>query len=311
MTFAILCSGQGLQHPRMFDQTGDAPEAAHLFAEAASLLGGRDPRELVGSESSQTLHENRLGQVLCALQAVAAAAALKDALPPSLLVAGYSVGEVAAWSVAGLIEGEALIRLVAQRAEEMDAVSTSGDGLLYVRGLGRDSIDALCRVHDAAIAIVNPNDAYILGGSGAALDALAQEATRIGAVRAIRIGVNVASHTARLASASRAFRLRLQQSAIGGVVNGGVRLFSGVDAAPVLDVVSGMDKLAAQISQTIHWDACLQACVEAGASVFLELGPGRSLCDMAASAYPAIPARCLEDFRTLDGVRRWIARSAS
>jgi [acyl-carrier-protein] S-malonyltransferase len=47
MTLAILCSGQGLQHPRMFSLTGDAPAAASVFAHAAHWLGGRDPHRLV------------------------------------------------------------------------------------------------------------------------------------------------------------------------------------------------------------------------------------------------------------------------
>jgi DNA-binding transcriptional LysR family regulator len=61
----------------------------------------------------------------------------------------------------------------------------------------------------------------------------------------------------------------------------------------------------------VHWAACLRGCVEAGASTFLELGPGRALSEMAKSAYPAIPARSLEDFRTLEGARAWLARLPS
>ena len=52
MTIAILCSGQGRQHAEMFALTGDAPEAGSLFAHAATLLGGRDPREVVRTETS-------------------------------------------------------------------------------------------------------------------------------------------------------------------------------------------------------------------------------------------------------------------
>jgi [acyl-carrier-protein] S-malonyltransferase len=75
-----------------------------------------------------------------------------------------------------------------------------------------------------------------------------------------------------------------------------VRLFGGSDASPVIDISAGMDKLAEQISQTVQWADCLQGCVEAGASTFLELGPGRALSEMAAIAYPNIPPRSLEDF---------------
>ncbi|MHA7151339.1 malonate decarboxylase subunit epsilon, partial [Burkholderia pseudomallei] len=39
-----------------------------------------------------------------------------------------------------------------------------------------------------------------------------------------------------------------------------------------------------------------------------ELGPGRALAEMAAAAFPALPARSLADFRSWDGVRAWLSR---
>ena len=59
-------------------------------------------------------------------------------MPDRLIVAGYSVGEVAAWGVAGLLGATDTLDLVARRAEAMDAASPPGDGLLFVRGLSRD-----------------------------------------------------------------------------------------------------------------------------------------------------------------------------
>src|SRR5258706_15805707 len=129
MALAILCSGQGPQRPNMFALTGDAREAADLFARAATLLGGRDPREMVQTDTDDVVHQNRVGQILCTLQALAATAALRDAWSRRLIVAGYSVGEVAAWSVAGLMDATTL-DLVARRAEAMDAASMPGDCLL-------------------------------------------------------------------------------------------------------------------------------------------------------------------------------------
>jgi [acyl-carrier-protein] S-malonyltransferase len=72
-----------------------------------------------------------------------------------------------------------------------------------------------------------------------------------------------------------------------------------------------LDKLAAQISQTVQWADCLQGCLEAGATTFLELGPGSALSRMSASAYRDVEARSLEDFRTLQGARMWLAQRAS
>ncbi|MGX9425730.1 MULTISPECIES: acyltransferase domain-containing protein [Bradyrhizobium] len=305
MTLTILCSGQGRQHRDMFALTGDAPEAASLFAHAAMLLGGRDPREIVRSESAEVLHHNRIGQILCTLQALAAASVLRAQMPDRLIVAGYSVGEVAAWGVAGLTSMTDTLDLVACRAEAMDAATLPGDGMVFVRGLPRDAIDTLCERHDAAVAIVNPGDAFILGGSRAALKALADDAKAMKAARVVDVPVEVASHTPRLAKASTEFRDRLSHAAV-MVLPAGTRLLSGIDAAPVIDVKTGLDKLAVQISQTVQWADCLQACLESEATVFLELGPGRALSEMVAGAYHDVATRSLDDFRTLDGVRAWL-----
>ncbi len=304
MTLAILCSGQGRQHPDMFALTSDAPQAAELFAHASKLLGG-DVRAFVRSETSEIIHRNRSGQILCTVQALAAAAALGDVMSGQVIIAGYSVGEVAAWGVAGLFTPCDTLDLVTHRAEVMDAVTSPGDGLLFVRGLSRGEIDVLCGRHGADIAIINP-DAFVLGGSGVALEAIADQAMALRAARIVLLPVAVASHTRRLINASAAFRERLRRVPTTFPSRSRVRILSGIDGSPVLSLDTGLDKLAAQISQTLQWASCLQGCIEAGATAFLELGPGHALSDMVASAWKDMPSRALDDFRSLEGVRAWI-----
>ena len=309
MSLAILCSGQGWQGARMFALTGGAPEAAGLFAHAATLLDGRDPRDCVASQTAEALHHNRIGQILCTLQAVAAASALQEAMPAQVVVAGYSIGELAAWGVAGALSMTDTLDLTAQRAEAMDAAAAPDEGLMFVRGLPRDVIDRLCLSHDAAIAIVEPGDAYVLGASRAALRALAAEAKTIGNFRIVELPVEVASHTGRLARASAAFRFSLDQIRVVHPLTPRRRILSGIDGSPVLDAQTGLAKLAAQISQTVQWSACLQGCMESGATAFLELGPGSALSKMAASAYPDVSSRSLDDFMTIEGVRSWLVQN--
>ncbi len=308
MALAILCSGQGRQHARMFALTEAAPEAAALFSHAAVLLGGRDPRELVRNEADDILHQNRVGQILCTLQALAATAMLGDALPARRIVAGYSIGELAAWGVAGASSHTDTLDLSARRAEIMDMVSMPGDGMLFVRGLADADVGNLCEMHGAAIAIVNPGNSFVIGGSRAALDLIAQAAKAGGATRVASLPIEVASHTPRLARASPAFReaLRLMDITLPPITT--ARLLSGIDGTAVESIDEGLDKLAAQISRTVRWADCLQSCVEAGATAFLELGPGSALADMAAGAYGAFPARSLEEFRTVAGARAWLAK---
>jgi [acyl-carrier-protein] S-malonyltransferase len=292
----------------MFDLTSAAPEASELFAYATTLLG-HDPRSWVRSAGLDELHRDRTAQLLCVLQTLSAAAVLAQAMPVRRCVAGYSVGEVAAWSVAGLIAPAETLDLVAERAEAMDAARRGEQGMLFVRGLEREVIVQLCVHRDAAVAIVNPGDGWVIGGQKSALDAIAVEALQRGAKRVVPVPVSVASHTYLLADASATFRECLANTSIALTPQTGARLLSGVDGAAVLDVALGIDKLARQISHTVQWASCLASCVEAGARAFIEFGPGHALAEMAAGAYPGIPARSLDDFRSLQGMRAWLDRA--
>ncbi|MGU7779642.1 malonate decarboxylase subunit epsilon [Burkholderia sp. PU8-34] len=309
MTLAILCSGQGGQRADMFHLTDSVPEAEALFAHAGRLLG-EDPRTWVRHAAPDALRENRAAQILCTLQAVAAAALLDRAWPRRRCVAGYSVGEVASWSVAGLIDPHDALELCDARARAMDAASGGEEGMAFVRGLSRDHLGRLCADHDAAIAIASPGDAFVIAGRRDGVDAVAADAARDGAQRVAPVCVRIASHTVRLASAVPAFRASLRAVRVRRPLPG-ARLFSGIDGASVLDVDDGLDKLARQIAEPVEWSACLAGCVEAGATAFLELGPGSALAEMAQRAYPALPARSLADFRSLDGATSWLERVAA
>jgi [acyl-carrier-protein] S-malonyltransferase len=85
-----------------------------------------------------------------------------------------------------------------------------------------------------------------------------------------------------------------------------MRLLNGIDGSPVIQVEAALDKLAAQVSQTVRWADCLQGCIEGGATAFLELGPGTALSEMVGAEYRGVSTRGLEDFRSLQGVRAWL-----
>jgi [acyl-carrier-protein] S-malonyltransferase len=302
---ALLCSGQGRQHPEMFRLTADAPAASQLFAAAADALGG-DPRELVRDAQPEALHTNRTAQVLCVTQALAAVAALDDALGSRRLTAGYSVGELAAWGVAGALDPAAIPALAARRAELMDEAGQPGDGLAFARGLSEREVARLAAEAGVGAAIINPNLVFVVGGAGDALDRFITAARAAGAGRADRLDVHTASHTPRLAAAVEPFLAALKAAAPRRP-RPGVTLLSALDGASLANPSAQADGLASQLATTLRWDLCLEAAFERGATAVLELGPGRALADMAAGLRPDLPVRSLDDFRSLDGVRAWLA----
>ncbi len=119
---AKLCfvAGRDCCPRTLFDLVGDRPEAAAIFEEATQLLGD-DPRDLVHGNSDDRLADNHMSQILTVTSTLTIYPCIQDILPSQFAVAGYSVGEMAAWSIAGVWTTETALRLTDERARAMNA----------------------------------------------------------------------------------------------------------------------------------------------------------------------------------------------
>ncbi len=187
----------------------------------------------------------------------------------------------------------------------MDEATGAPSGLLAVRGLSAEALDPLCRDAGVHVAIRNAPDRVVVGGRRDALGRAGRDAEARGA-SVTPIPVDVPSHTPMLRGASDRFDAVLRD--LGGVRTPDVRLLSGIEGAAVFDVRDGLAKLGAQVSRTVDWSACMEACHAAGATRALELGPGDALARMMGDVVGERDSRSVADFRSLDGVLRW-ARS--
>src|SRR5882672_4465792 len=170
---AILCSGQGGEHSAMFDLVADCPEAEPVFAVAAGVLG-QDPRRFVREAAPADLFSDRSGQILCCTQAVAVWAALGTVRPARAVIAGYSIGELAAWGCAGALDGAGTLGLAQRRAAMMDAAAPSDGGLAAIVGLRRPTLEPILARHGVFIAIVDDVDSFVVGGRRTGLEAACQ-----------------------------------------------------------------------------------------------------------------------------------------
>ncbi len=303
---AILCSGQSLQGREMFDLVAKEPEAEAVFKAASAALDGRDPRDLVKSGSDSDLHGNKVAQILCCTQALAVWSVLDEVLARPLVVAGYSVGEVAAWGVAGVVDAATLLGLAAARAEAMDEATKQPSGLLSIRGLSRHDVNEICKARHTHIAIIAGLETFLIGGIDPALKAAAKDADARGAQHTMRLAVAVPSHTPLLETASEAFRKALHKRVSHVKLPEDMRLLSGIDGNPVFSEV-GLDKLADQVAQTVNWVACMDSCKEAGVSKAIEFGPGAALSHFMREHVPDLEAHSVSDFHSLEGLKRWLS----
>lgn len=298
MSLALLCPGQGAQHAAMFDRVRAVAAAQPVLAAAAEVLG----RPADSAAASEHRFENAIAQPLLCAASLAHWQGLRDHVPTPLLVAGYSIGELAAHAIAGSFDAATCLSLSRQRARLMDEASPPQAGMQAVLGLEREPLQTLCAAHDTHIAIANGADHFIVGGRLDALQALADAATARGAdVRPLP--VHVPAHTPLLADAARGFAQVLADASIQAPM---LPVLAGIDARPVRDRAAVERTLSLQLAQTVEWAQVMRQAFERGARVFLQLGPGNALARMAAPAYPCCEVRAVEEFRSLDGAADWV-----
>jgi [acyl-carrier-protein] S-malonyltransferase len=287
----------------MLDLALGSSEGARVLGEAGEAIG-LDLAALA-RRGGQAIFRNALAQPLLAASEVATWAALRQALPTPVLFAGYSLGELAAHGCAGALFAGQLAKLAQRRAALMDA-SADPSGLVALRGLPVARVIALCEALGAEVAIANGPDHCVVGGLLPVLAALELAARSAGATTVQRLPIGVAAHTSLLAGAVGPFAEALLAS---GITGPSVTVLAGVDAAAIRDRTAAVAALSLQLARRIEWSRCLASAAEMGVTVFLELGPGNALARMVQEVLPGVRVRSVSEFRTLEGVARWVERA--
>lgn len=302
---AILCPGQGAQHPGMFAwPRADRHAAARIDSwRLSSLLG--TPLESALDDPAR-LFSNRVAQPIVTAAILAAWLVVEKMVPTPDLVAGYSIGEVAAYAVAGALPIEDAIDLAAERAALMDncLLHEPHQGLLAITGAHRSSLQTALRQHDLHIAIETAEDSVIVGGTRDALARFA-EWLEIPGARVQALPIEVASHTPLMQGAVAPFAQILAASRM---ADPAVPVLAGISAERIVRRETAQSTLARQIAEKIEWGACMDACAERGIEVALELGPGCALSRMLHARHPQIECRSVANFQSIGGLARWLER---
>lgn len=301
MRLALLFSGQGQQTPEHLSFLREQASGAVSGALAKALGDAWDESASVATD----LSTNVIAQPMIFGFEMVWWEMLKPYLPTPVCAAGYSLGEMAACSAAGLFSDQVGVALCRDRACLMDAYTAGVVTMLAVLGISEDKVAAIAGLHGLAIAIRNSPTHFVVTGMAQAVHVAIGEFEAAGATKLTPIAVRTPSHTSLLKAASEAFATCLQPYAQGNLL---FPVISAVTGKMAYTGDAAAAALAAQISSMLHWDDALETLVEMRPDAVLEIGPGNALTKMLAEVAPALPARSVCDFKTAQGVLAWLER---
>ncbi|MCS6996809.1 MAG: ACP S-malonyltransferase [Casimicrobiaceae bacterium] len=302
MKLAFVFPGQGSQSVGMMSAYGELAPIAETLAEADQALG--EPlSQLMAQGPAELLNQTRNTQpaMLAADVALWRAWVRAGGLRPAL-VAGHSLGEYAALVAAGALDFPAAMRLVAARAEAMQAAVPAGAGAMAaVLGLELATLEAVCAeaAQGEVVSCCNLNapGQIVIGGHRGAVERAAALAKARGAKRVVPIMMSVPSHCDLMRPAAEALepmlaRTAFRPPAMAVIHNATVEVASDADAIRRV--------LAVQLYRPVRWIETIEAMAAQGVTHVVECGPGKVLAAMVKRIAPHLEVFTLSDRAAFD-----------
>jgi [acyl-carrier-protein] S-malonyltransferase len=254
--------------------------AARAVVDAAAELTDLPLHELMTRADARTIADPEIAQLLVFVMSIAFGRQLREQGLTPAVVAGHSLGEYTALVASDSLDWEVGLALVAARGRAMTAAARRRPGTMAViAGLPATRVRDLCvtastGVDLAVVANMNSPRQTVISGTTGAVGSVCGSATAAGALRARGLPVGGAYHSPLMTDAEDVLRpllaatvLRLPRTP----------LISSVTGKPVSDVEVYRQQLLAQMTSPVRWQSTVEALAAAGASRYVEVGPGRVL----------------------------------
>jgi [acyl-carrier-protein] S-malonyltransferase len=297
---AVVFPGQGSQSLGMADPWVAHPAGRAALEEASDSMG---EDVVAGCHDEARLATTGFVQPALLACDVAAFRVIRAEGVEVAGVAGHSLGEFAALVAAEVLTLPEAVAVVVTRGRAMQRAGEERPGtmtaLLGIDGGGAAALCAEARGDDVLV-VANENSPVqsVISGSVPAIER-AEALARDQKVRAVRLNVAGAFHSPLMEPAvapilealasvePRPPRLPVAENVAGAIVDDGDRL---------------RELIGRQVVSAVRWVGCAQALAVAGATTFLEAGPGDVLTKLAKRVVPGARAVSIgspEDAQTL------------
>jgi [acyl-carrier-protein] S-malonyltransferase len=289
---ALVFPGQGSQYVGMGREVVERSPAAAAVLERADAVLGFPLSRLILEGPAEELDQTVNAQPAILATSVAFLEAMRaDAheagieVNPSAM-AGHSAGQYAAAVAADAIDYADALRLVRERGRIMQERGIAG-GMGAVIGLSDEQVDEIvaeARQHgEISVANANAPGQIVLSGVIPALVFALEMSKTVGARKAVRLTVSVASHSPLMRRARDEFGRILAKVPFRDPQ---VPMLGNVHAS-VINTADGLrHELTEHLVHGVQWTATVRRMVAGGVTDFVEIGPGRVLSGLIRRISP-------------------------
>lgn len=305
---AIVAPGQGSQTPGFLtpwiEHFAHVPQIAQMVQHWSDICGV-DLNHLGTTADADEIRDTANAQPLLLLGALTGAGALFAGNDEAIaVVAGHSVGEIAAATFAKILNADDAFALVSARGREMaKAAAVTKTGMSAVLGGDREVV--VNHLHSLGLTPANENGAgqIVAAGSLEALTALSENSPEGARVRPLQVAG--AFHTEAMAPA---VPVLAELAAKTEANDPALRIISNKEGAEVTSGREFLDRIVGQIAGPVRWDLCMDTLASMGVTGVIEMPPAGTLVGLIKRAHPEIETFALKSPEDLDAAREFVAK---
>ena len=268
------------------------PLAQELFKEANKILGF-SITDIMFKGSADDLKQTRVTQPAIFLHSVILGKVMGDRFKPDM-VAGHSLGEFSALVANGSLNFEDGIKLVSQRAMAMQkACELQPSTMAVVLGLEDAKVEEICSEIPGIVVPANYNcpGQLVISGEVKAIDLACERLKEAGARRALVLPVGGAFHSPLMEPAREQLAAAIENTNFDKPT---CPIYQNVTTTAVSDPESIKGNLISQLTAPVKWTQSVQQMVGDGATIFIEIGPGKVLQGLVKKIHPEAEAASAE-----------------
>lgn len=297
---ALLFAGQGAQTVGMGkDLAAEYPAVAELFSKADEILG-RPLSRIAFDGPDEELTQTANCQPALYVHGMACLLALREKLPDLRFsaAAGLSLGEFTAHAAAGTFDFETGLRLVARRADLMQAACDATNGSMAAMiGGDENAVRQIAAETDVDIANLNSPGQVVISGETARVAMAVEAAKERGVRRATMLNVAGAYHSRLMDSAYVELGSTLDATAF---AEPAFPVVCNIDAESVQGADAIRRALQEQVTGTVRWTESVDYLLdELEIEQFIELGPGGVVAGLVNRIRKGTPVVSIGDSASL------------
>jgi len=297
----ILCPGQGSQKPGFLNEWLELPQyrsQLEEFSETISL----DLIKHGTLSDEETIRDTAVAQPLIVAASIASANLLN--LKNVSGVAGHSVGELSAASLAGIISNNDAMQLVNVRAKAMAKAAASSEQSMAAI-LGGDQHTVIAKLTELGLSGANYNGAgqIVAAGSKSGIQELVSSPPE--GAKVIPLSVAGAFHTEFMAPAVEELEAFTKTLAVSDPQ---LSIWSNQAGQLVTSGTEFIRLLVGQVANSVRWDLCMEAMVKAGVTGVIEVSPAGTLAGLAKRGMSGVEIVALKSPADLEAANSLIER---